>query len=428
MLYLFGDSTPFPLPFDFLRTLEAFMVAGTRIVLLDHQARALADEKLAARKERVEGLGALVEMHQSVLSTLSGPEVPDHPFGIDYAKRLTEHAVKLVQERRQRIKDADDAEEAEVRAERERANQEIVTHLRTFFRVARLPTLGVRLTTVLSDGRPDAQAFLTHPGGIGASFTLSTAKSPAWAGPRKLSELVSGVELNVGIKKSFFGGKISLEPVRLDDWVIGSATLDEASATIAVRKKPDQRDTLIFKLWQNGGALSATVEHPGDPNASMVSPAAEAADVPHLERLWSALTASFAPILEERAAVTRISLDGDDVFEQGLGKKLVERLVTILSPVALEVARRSPNARELSLKLEGEGGRREELYLKRDDLLGMLQPLPRGGREVFAPLGLDDWVPATTLRPPEAASAPVRAELSSPIRAEELLSIDLEEA
>jgi hypothetical protein len=44
--------------------------------------------------------------------------------------------------------------------------------------------------------------------------------------------------------------------------------------------------------------------------------------------------------------------------------------------------------------------RREELYLKREQLLGALDPLPRDGRAVFAPLGLDDWVPAETARPP----------------------------
>src|SRR6185369_7995458 len=96
--------------------------------------------------------------------------------------------------------------------------------------------------------------------------------------------------------------------------------------------------------------------------------------------------------------------DGEDVIELGLGQRLVERLVGVLAPTALEVARRSPNARELSLKREGEGGRREEIYLKRDQLLGALEPLPHGGRAIFAPLGLDDWVPSATTRPPPVSA------------------------
>ena len=40
-------------------------------------------------------------------------------------------------------------------------------------------------------------------------------------------------ELNVAIKKSFFGGKITREPMRLDDWTLGSAELEDVSCVIA---------------------------------------------------------------------------------------------------------------------------------------------------------------------------------------------------
>src|SRR5262249_42666257 len=160
-------------------------------------------------------------------------------------------------------------------------------HLRTFFKVARLPVLGTRLTTALVDGRQDAQASLTHPDGIGVSFTLGTSKAPSWSGPRKLSDLGLSGELNVAIKKAFFGGKITREPMRLDDWVVGSADLDDSSCVIAARKKPDQKDTVVFRMRRAGGIFSADIAHPGDPNAAHVPSAADAADLPHLERLWT---------------------------------------------------------------------------------------------------------------------------------------------
>lgn len=447
MRYLFGDSTPFPLPFDFLRTLEAFMVAGTRVILLDHRAQALADEALAARKERAQGLETLAALHQSVHRSLRERSVPQHPYTIDYATRLTEQAVNLFHERRRIVKASDEEDDARARAERQRVNEEIATHLQAFFKVARLPVLETRLSTALVDGRPDARGSTSHPGGIGAAFTLGTAKAPGWNAPRKVADLGVHAELKVAIKKSFFGGKVTREPLRIDEWAIGSANLDVNSATIALRKKPDQKDTLIFKLTRDGEAVYADIENPGDPNAGMVPTLADPADLPHFDRLWTALSATFDAILDERTSITDITLDGEDVIERGLGRKLVERLVTVLAPTVLELVRRSPNPRELSLKLEGEGGRREELYLKRDELVGMLQPLPYAGRAVFAPLGLDDWVPAATLRPPQSApkSAPQaeqvtpQAQMSPEGRATpqvqaapqervtELLSIDLEE-
>jgi len=400
MRYLFGDSTPFPLPFDFLRTLEAFMAAGTRVVQAEHRAQKVASGAFAARIERAQGLEKVVKLHGTILGALDESVTPNHPLAAEYAKKLTQRAAGLLNEQRAGIDEANERDDDRVVAERERANKEIESHLRTFFQVARLPILGTHLSTTLVEGRPDARASLVHPGNIAVAFTLSTARSPAWGAPRKLSELIGPTELLLSIKKSWIGNKVTLEPMRLDEWVIGSADLGEAAATIAVRKKPDQKDTLIVRLKRDQGRISALLDRPGDPNASLVPPTAEPSDLPHLERLWTALSGKFDDIIEERAAITSISLDGEDVLKRGLGQKLVERIVSVLAPTALEVARRSPNAAELSLKREGEGGRREELYLKREQLLGALDPLPRDGRAVFAPLGLDDWVPAETARPP----------------------------
>jgi hypothetical protein len=401
MRYLFGDSTPFPLPFDFLQTLEAFMTAGTRIVQLEHHAQKLADEAFSARIERAQGLEKAQQLHGSVLTALDESLVPKHALAVEYAKKLTQRATGLLNEQRTAVEEANERDDARVVAERERANKEIEGHVRKFFQVGRLPTLSARLCTALIEGRPDARASLLHPGNIGVSFTLSTAKAPAWAAARKLADLIGPTELLISIKKSWIGNKVTLEPMRLDDWVIGAAELGDAAATIALRKKPDQRDALIFKLKRDQGRLSALLDRPGDANASLVPPVVEASDLPHLDRLWAALAGKFDEIIEERAAVTSVSLEGEDVLKRGLGQKLVERIVSVLAPTALEVARRSPNRSELSLKREGEGGRREELYLKREQLVGTLQPLPREGRAVFAPLGLDDWVPPETARPPQ---------------------------
>lgn len=82
------------------------------------------------------------------------------------------------------------------------------------------------------------------------------------------------------------------------------------------------------------------------------------------------------------------------------------------------IAKRSPNEFELTLKVESEGGRREELYLRKDVLIGALQPLPAKGRDVFAPLGLDSWVPPMTTAPPPvvAGSAPPMVGSTKPRR------------
>jgi hypothetical protein len=60
----------------------------------------------------------------------------------------------------------------------------------------------------------------------------------------------------------------------------------------------------------------------------------------------------------------------------------------MFAPIVAEIARRSPNALELSLKCETDGGRREELYLRKKDLVAKLEPLTPPARALFAPLAL----------------------------------------
>src|ERR1700733_13441629 len=128
MRYLFGDSTPFPLAFDFLQTLEAFMTAGTCVILLEHRARKLAEERRRAHGERQKGLEALERFHETVLWSVNGAVMPQHPYAADYARRLVERAIGLVSEQRREVQDAHDQDAARTASERSSTNEEVAGH------------------------------------------------------------------------------------------------------------------------------------------------------------------------------------------------------------------------------------------------------------------------------------------------------------
>src|SRR5688572_23228587 len=119
MRYLFGDSTPFPLPFDFLRTLEAFMAAGTRVVQAEHRAQKLANDAFAARIERAQGIEKVVELHGTVLGALDESVTLKHPLTVEYAKKLTQRATGLLNEQRAGVDEANERDDVRVAAERE---------------------------------------------------------------------------------------------------------------------------------------------------------------------------------------------------------------------------------------------------------------------------------------------------------------------
>lgn len=68
----------------------------------------------------------------------------------------------------------------------------------------------------------------------------------------------------------------------------------------------------------------------------------------------------------------------------------IRNLVAFAAPIVAEIARRTPNAAELALKLVKEGGRREEIYVRKADLAKKLEILEPSQQLAFAPLNFGD--------------------------------------
>jgi hypothetical protein len=91
--------------------------------------------------------------------------------------------------------------------------------------------------------------------------------------------------------------------------------------------------------------------------------------------------------MPKRNSVRGVRLDGQDAFAHDLGPRLFDRLIERFAPYVQDIARRSPSVHELSLKLEKEDGRREELYLRKSELVDELTSLDPRMRARFGPLG-----------------------------------------
>jgi len=233
------------------------------------------------------------------------------------------------------------------------------------------------------------------------SFTLATASLPAWAAPRKVGEFATGLDLMVGKKKSIFKRTTQPDAVRLDEHVVSGFDLSDDTAEIRVRRKvTDPTDAYVFQLQRTDEELLAVVDHPGEPESEAPT-VLEPADRAHLERLWQLLRAGVADALGHKQRLVSVELDGKDLFENAGPVPLIERVVKMIAPTVVEVAKRSPNPQELSLKVENDGGRREEIYLKKEELWSKLEPLADKEKQLFAPLAL------TRDKPPVSQAVPI---------------------
>jgi hypothetical protein len=423
MRFLFGDSTPFPLGYNFLTTLEAFMAASTRIVQLDLEGAALVKQRDELAQNRVKGLEALEQFHNVVMRAVQDTaQKVQHQHALDYARTVAESATHYIEEHRKSTLGSNERESLQLRADADRRASEMRAQLEAFLKLARFPVMKTKVALRLNldgkEARHSGTAAFEHPDGISTAFTIAPHRAAAWTAPRKVADFVQGVALRVGVEKSWLRGTVTAKELIVDDWTIVQFDMSDDALELALRRKLTEKDMMVFRIRRSEAGVAGTVEHPGSPAAEALPGNLGAQDVAHIDRIWAALRTATRDVVEHKEQLINVSLDAQPVFENGLAVPFVVRLVAMFAPTVREIAKRSPNEFELTLKAEAEGGRREELYLRKEALVSTLQPLPAKGREAFAPLGLDTWVPSMTTAPPAVVVSeppPVRVSGAPPI-------------
>jgi hypothetical protein len=397
MRYLYGDSAPFPLQYNFLQTLESFVAAAARAARLDAEARVMQEQAADAAVVRARSVVAVETYHHQLVRHIQeSVGQTTEPQVIEYARQAIDSGARFVDEAKRFCVATAEREQAGARMEVDRRRGEIREAVQGFLLVGRLAILESRVTMSLVDGKNEISTVFTHPDGIVTSFKLNVASSPTWQLPRKVSDFATGLDLMIGIRKSLFKRTLATEAVHLDDFVLSGFDLSDDAAELRLRKKlTEPRDTFLFKLRRADAEILAEVQRLGDVETESGPPAIDAGDRQQLERLWQLIRAGAADVLPHKERLVSVTLDGQDLFENGLVLPFIERLLKLLGPTVNEIARRSPNASELSLKVENDGGKREEIYVKKEDLALQLDPLGMREKALFAPLGLlrDQWVP-----------------------------------
>lgn len=390
MRYLYGDSVPFPPQYDFLAALEAFCTQAARVVRLDAESRALRKSAEEAAVTRARAVEELEGFHQEALGALrDAAKDSAQPLVHDYVRQVADLASRIAEDARRMALTTSDREAAQARAECDKRRAEVRDALEKLFVAVRLPVEETQVTMTLVDGRNDMTGSVTFEGGIYATFTLGSGEVSDWSAPRHVRELAQDVTLPVGVKRSMFKRTVAPETITLDEYVFGGFDLKDDRAEIRLRRRAQEPDSLVFTLRRIDDKLKAEVHHPDDAEADSGLPSVlDHTSATEVERLWQLLRQACNPVLARKKRLVRLVLGGNDVFEHDLGGKLVSHIVSVIAPIVSEVAKRSPNAHELSLKVENDSGRREEIYLRKAQLVSVLSSVTPKERGVFDPLGL----------------------------------------
>ncbi|HEY3817183.1 MAG TPA: hypothetical protein VGL81_08435 [Polyangiaceae bacterium] len=390
MRYLYGDSVPFPPQYDFLAALEVFCAQAARVVRLDAETRALrtaAEEGAIGRTRALEDLDAF---HKEAVGALKDGARDSTQVQVrEYVQQLSDLAQRIVDEARRVAIQTSDRDQQATRVESGRRRVEAREALERLLIAVRLPVEETHVTMALDGGTNTMSAVFSYEGGLTAGFTLASEGVDDWRVARHVRDFATEVTLPVGVKRSLFKRSVTSETITLDEYVVGGFELRDDKAELRLRRKPESPDSLVFDLRHVDDKLSAEVHHPDDVEAESGLPAVlDAGSAKELERLWQHLRSACGPLLSRKKRLVSLTLGGVDVTEQDLGTKVVSLVVAAIAPTVGEIARRSPNAHELSLKVENDSGRREEIYLRKAQLVSSLSSVTPKERGVFDPLGL----------------------------------------
>ncbi len=382
--YLFGDSGLFPGSNNFLEILRGFII---------HVGRAAMIQAEIASKEQA--LGEAVALTTKHLDAAAGyfevvlPEITGlgQVRGDDVrplATELAEFARRLHDSTRSRELAELESKKGSTAREIATLKAEIPVCLSNFFVHSPLEEKAWAFSMHRGAESCDTSAVITYPQGIEAAFILDPETE--WGRPRRVSEFVSDVNIQVGMKKKFLSKTLVPDRTYLNDYYIATVELTEDVAEILLKRKLDAEEGLMVRLETPLGEapLGEVIRVGGDDEVLGATPE----DAAELRRLIEALREVVKKTILRRHRLLWVRLDDKDVLEHNLLTDMIERLVDTLAPLAQEISRRSPNRHELSLKVEHADGRREEIYLKKEELAEPLAGLPASDWKIFSRLGV----------------------------------------
>ncbi|RLB54096.1 MAG: hypothetical protein DRJ42_10140 [Deltaproteobacteria bacterium] len=391
MRYLYADSESFPLDYDFLATLRGFIECGaaclSAVATIDTRRAAVADERTRNKRNH----GALDRYLEDARGGLEAAHKsnPAKEAVVLVGGRAIAAVTQTVSAEKSSIDDRLAQLEREAASKIDSQGETIRIALERFLLKERLEVEETFFELALEDEGYAISAVCQMPEGLSVTYELDAQRKKEWQRPRKMTEFVTDLEVQLGMKKKFLGKKLIPEVVKVGDWALVAATLGNGRASFTLRKKPESdRDTTVISVTRDSeGRVSGEVRRgveKGADDQSRIPLAAEDRD--KLIRLWKNVEARCLGALAHRESAHDFRLDGGDLLDDGQVVDFVQRYVRMYQPFVEQIALRSPSSKELSLKIEHDDGHREEIYLRRDELADVVAGLGDAEMKCFAPL------------------------------------------
>jgi hypothetical protein len=382
--YLYGDSTAFPLSENFLETAKA--AAETSVALFRADEIAEEERRLVSEAEQ----RTMVELIHLGKFARRVEDIYAHA-----ADGLRAHvgsaARNMVGEMHREVLRWRDA--TVQKAMETAALSQVAPAIGRFFEKNQLPGTSWCVSWRAHDGsggRTSATVLAKVPGGLEVLFGAAVPKDSIWAKPVRVKTLERGIVVHIMKKRVF--RKAAPLPHELDDLYLAEVHPGEERVVLVLRTSA-KRTSRGFRISVPFDAVTPAEivrlgEH-GEPSGAVERPSPN--DVMSLRRLVAAIDASLREIVPARCELRTAVYRGTPVEQVERPEVLARLLLTSIAPLVQEIARRSNGRGELCLKRTiGNDGRREEIFIPFQALLGGTEALRPEHQVLFDMLGLED--------------------------------------
>ena len=430
MSYLYGDSTPSPLEFNFIEFLRDALDFSVQVLQATermqkntqsgNQLRRNAD----AEVERLEKLGGVV--------TLAAEGVPSgEPDGATArcAASIVKSAGELVRTEVANVRTALGAEQSRLEGASARERETCVRALEHLLLRHDLPDTQLVLSMTAQGGtRYVGRLRATTPFGVIAMLDVEIPAAHLFGHVLRIDRVMERVEIMAPDAGGWLHKEIKMRPQRMEKLNVVDLTIGINESTLKLRANADGTGA-GFDVTIRAEAPRVHATRIGE-SQEVAGPPFELSDADggKIIALYDKLEQAAVELTKKRKALSQVSLDNHALRDHENPAVLVERLVAAMAPVVQEIAWRSRSQTELVLKRLLADDRREEIFVTKAELRKKLDPLPSDLRQAFEPLGLAEDgsgpVAKATQQPlPRPMAAPVRKPPTLPPKSEAKLPV-----
>ena len=392
MKYLFGDSTESNIERNYLELLETLVGASVETIGLDNEILVLKgqiDDRIRLKKCVLDEMDNFIPVVEKTISNRAIERKDDDIFA-QCAERSKELLAASINNCKDKFADDMSQEILPYQGKISEIENKNKKTLEPFLIQDPIPIINKKYTIKAVKDDYSAKVQTNCEGNVSYIFTVASSEISFWDSHVRTSDFIRGLKIPIGMKKGFL--KKDLEPdfVNLDDYTLSYAEFSEEGIDAIFR---EDLDTTLGQVrlkmnFANYTSIEVYYTEEGGVEKNIIDiPELRASlNMPDLYKLGKGIVEQANEFYFKRRSLEYIYLDNIDVTKESRVFELMLKIADIYAPILMEIKSHSPHEEELSLKIEDDGGKRTEIYVKKSYIREKLLALNEKGNKLASKL------------------------------------------